>query len=69
MIVITVFLVLMVLWSIVWFLGLRIGLTKKTNRLKAEVDECYKKDKEEQMKKYERIKRLREQNIIKQDKK
>ena len=29
----------------------------------------YKKDKEEQMKKYERIKRLREQNVIKQDKK
>ncbi len=69
MIVITVFLVLMVLWSLVWFLGLRIGLNKKTNRLKAEVDEWYKKDKEEQMKKYERIKRLREQNILKQDKK
>lgn len=68
MIIITVFFALMALWSIVWFLGLRIGLNKKINRLKVEIDALYKKDKEEQMKKYERIKRLREQNAFRQEK-
>lgn len=68
MIIITVFFVLMVLWSVVWFLGLRIGLNKKINRLKTEIDALYKKDKEVQMKKYERIKRLREQNAFHQEK-
>lgn len=62
-IIVIVAFVLISLWSLVWFLCLRFLLNKKTRRLKAEIDSYYYKDKEEQMKKYERIKRLREQKL------